>query len=493
MRRYLCYLWLILSLPWTAAAVPADHWDVQYYDLEVQLHAGNRRVAGTNRITFTASRPLNELRLHLGVSMQIVRVRLPGEQTLFQRDGDTVVVRFGRRLQRDVPYTLEVVYGGAPEVPDGMAGYVWGQTPSGEAVIALENTYLPPGAWWPVKADPADEADSMRVAVIYAEGASVVVPGVLRGKTNRPGGFQRWAYSLPYAAAPAALSLHLGPYVPLRAPLPGPGQRSLVLSVWRGHEAAARPLLDHLQRLVTDLEGFFGPCPGPGQDLYWIETAERQLSGETGLPDAAGLPFSPTLARDLAGRWFGGYLQADPAEHWIETFLRAYAELLLVEQYSGPLAAEAYLEATCDGRNRGAAHFHLLRRWVDNDDRWFTALQQLPGELAGQTLTGETLAQYFQWQLGVDFRPFFELCRQGSSPILTYSLRKKGRKFTLAYRWESEGADFSLPVDIRLDGSPLRLEARSRWQSVIRKGLSSREVTFDAPFCVYEIQEVAHP
>ncbi|RMG69329.1 MAG: hypothetical protein D6722_10650 [Bacteroidetes bacterium] len=193
--------------------------------------------------------------------------------------------------------------------------------------------------------------------------------------------------------------------------------------------------------------------------------------------------------------WLGDPAPDDTEAGQIYDLLASYTEVLLVERYEGSIAAEAYLEATCAGRNRGAAHLHLLRRWIDNDDRWFEALRGLPHELQSQhlPLSAANLASYLQWQLGENVLPLLKQYLTGDTPLLAYSLRKKGRKTTFAYRWEEVDHDFFLPVDLWLAGEPTRFTPRHRWQSLIQKGLSTREVRFAPAYCVYNLQETDRP
>ncbi|RMG63667.1 MAG: hypothetical protein D6722_17460, partial [Bacteroidetes bacterium] len=270
MRHFLPFLWFWLLLPVGGWGQPSEHWDVTFYDLEVQVHAGNQRVAGTQRLDFLVHRPIATIYLGLGQGLQVARLQLDGVPVTYEREGDSLKVNFGRRLPAGQRYQLEIVYGGAPPIPAGMDAAIWGRGPRGDDLVALEPAYLPGHHWWPSKADPQDLADSMRVAVICRQGPEVVIPGALLGREPRPGGFVRWAFSLPRPVGPEGLSLHIGPYVRLHTPMPeGP---AMTLWALRGHEGPARQLQLQLQRLLPDLESYWGAAPMAQQPLRWVET-----------------------------------------------------------------------------------------------------------------------------------------------------------------------------------------------------------------------------
>ncbi|GAB4413579.1 MAG: hypothetical protein OHK0039_20630 [Bacteroidia bacterium] len=464
---------LVCLLPLLVGA--SSPFDLRFYDLEVQFNAQTRRVAGTQRMHVQAVQPATDLVFCLAAQLRIVELTFEGKALAYERQGDTVRARLPRRLPEGSEHVFQLLYGGEVKPRPAHLREVWGQLPAGGSYIGLREAWLAPQAWWPVLDPYADPADSMQVSVICEAGEAVVLPGYLRLREELPGQFRRWTYSLPYSLRPDQFVLYIGPFVEHTLPT------TLPLRYYAPYGQTPRETgrVRDLSPLVAALEQLLGPRPQAHIPLLWVETGAGSNS--------------PDLTPAVVRWWIGDYLRLPaPEDQWLLESLQAYVELMLYEQRDDRETVDAHVAAHCATLSPGAVSLHLLRYWLDNDLRWAEAWQQLCGHFGETPQQADGLLEYFQWKLGIDIAPFLHAPDDApaTTPTLEYALHRKKRRLTIYYRWD---LPCDLPVELALDGERLRLQPQTAWQSLARKGISARELTFAPGYCLYRVEEVGVP
>jgi aminopeptidase N len=134
--------------------------DSLHHDLKLAWSPDQRLLAGTDTLTFRATRTAEKFQLDLGETLEVESTTLDGEPVENAHDGKDLVVEAA--VEEDRVYVLEVVYSGTPEpVPapttrDDFSTTGFTITPAGE-VWTMQEPY---GAftWYPVNDQPADKA-----------------------------------------------------------------------------------------------------------------------------------------------------------------------------------------------------------------------------------------------------------------------------------------------------------------------------------------------
>ncbi|MDX2250316.1 MAG: hypothetical protein SF052_26270 [Bacteroidia bacterium] len=491
-------------------------YDVLFYDLEIKLDAKLQRIAGRNRITFHTDRVLESLTLSLAGNMQAARVLYLGRpQTFNQKDGK-LEVKFAQPLKKSITTTVEVFFAGNP-LSTRSENPIWATGERGRDLISLSPDMLAPEQWWPINPDPEDLADSMALSVIFDRDAEVVASGQFRQKNNLPGNFSQWEFKHPGKIGPQNVSIHIGDFVLVTDVYNNrSGSHQMQAWVTRAHQARAREYLYELKGMIGFMEKYFGIYPywkegyritegNSGHQLAPVE--ENSVQGESGFIENG----DRYLLRQVAYDWFERPLKiAETKDAWIYEALYTYAEFLFFEEYFNAERAKVYMSSEREhiqdvplihnvtltpSLNRqiglkGAWLLHTLRRVVDNDVKWFETLRSLSVDFRNKPLTTQEFYEYLSWKLGEDYVYIFrQYLVHPNLPVFVYRIQKKGKKFNLYYRWETDVPEFDLPVDMQTLSGVERLKPTNEWQTFFRKGMSEKQVFFDTGAGLYEIRK----
>ena len=126
------------------------------------------------------------------------------------------------------------------------------------------------------------------------------------------------------------------------------------------------------------------------------------------------------------------------------------------------------VEGDGDMYNKGMLFLNTLRHVINDDELWFDLLKEMTTEkFAYQTVTANDIMFYFNKKTVMNLTPIFlQYIFYKDIPALYYNLEKiKGKKYEFKYKWQTDVADFSMPVELILDKKIVRLEASNELQS----------------------------
>lgn len=462
-RMWMLILWLS-SLPvlW-GQGTGTSSFDVAvtHYDLELQVDARYRSVAGTQRMTLRLHAASSGVAFLLSDSLRLVHVKWRGERLQVFRRGDTVQVQFGRVLKAGTVPELEILYGGRPPAAAG----VWGDNQ-----VALDANLLPPHHWWPCL---PGRVDSMRLHIIYPQEQSVLTSGQLYARALRPGRFLRRSFRFAYALTPSQVRLYAGRLTQVERIYQSPtGERQRLHCVAPVRQAAAAEAqLIRLSQYLAWLETHLGPYPFWDQPFYWMGQDEAQ---------EAPLGLDEAMLRRLASHWLGRHLRPDDdLATRILHALCAYLPLWYLETQYDQQTAVRYLLDQPEVPAGAGMWFTLRQQWAD-DAAWWRDLRTLSTQWGGRTATGPELVAFLSEQLGRDLTPVFEqYLLYAQPPTLQYRLLKARRSTTLFYRWQTEVETLPLEVLLRVNNQPQMLQPSREWQQVEYKKTAPRDFEFD--------------
>jgi hypothetical protein len=440
-------------------ATPAPY-HVTWYDLEVQLHAGHRRIAGTQEIYLRATQDQDRIAVLMGSQLEVAQLRVDQHPAEYQRQGDTLWVM--RPLRAGTASTVKIIYAGPVESPET----VWA-----EGQVRLEARGLPAHHWWP---HGWGACDSLRLSVISPQEDLLLCSGTLVDLETRPGRYLRRSYRVPYPTVPDQLYLLVGAFTRVVANYAGKsGSVQLRYVAPVEHSSAGRRELQRIQQGLAWLEERLGPFPFPEQGLTWVKpawTPTRNASDPTRALD-------PALLVGLAQPWLGRHVA--PGDSLAEALLlglRQHLPMQYLRQSQGRQAAWQYLVDT-HPTPWGAGLLHVVEQVAERPGEAQDLIRALLAAFAGKQPTGQALIDFVDEAWAVDVSPLvLQYLLYRETPRLEYEFDRRGRRTLLRYRWQSAVSDLAMPVWFWVDDELRRLEATTEWQTLEERGVARRQI-----------------
>jgi aminopeptidase N len=116
---------------------------------------------------------------------------------------------------------------------------------------------------------------------------------------------------------------------------------------------------------------------------------------------------------------------------------------------------------------------NTLRHVINNDELWWKIILKYSETYRHKIIDTETVIAFFNKESRMNLTPIFnQYLRETSIPKL--ELRKSKKKFE--YRWTASNPDFTMPIDIKINGEELRLHPTNEWTKSKQKIKSLEEI-----------------
>lgn len=203
-----------------------------------------------------------------------------------------------------------------------------------------------------------------------------------------------------------------------------------------------------------------------------VAYGNRYLNGYNGTASSeVGLEFDFIILHETAHEWWGNSITSnDIADMWVHESYGAYSEGLYVEHMFGYEEAMKYIngkkqnvkndrpiigpfgvnhEGSGDMYDKGQLVLSTLRHVIADDGLWFGILREMNAEFQHQSIDGQQIFDFINEKTSMDLTYFFEqYFRNTNLPKLMVSIQKKGDKVTASYKWQSDVADFNMPIKV---------------------------------------------
>jgi len=105
-----------------------ENFDVQFYDLSIDVDISNQSLSGQNVITYKAVEDIKEIQIDLQEPMQVDAITKNGTPLTFEKKFNSYFIQLGDQLEAGATDSITVQYSGTPKVAanapwDG--GFVW--------------------------------------------------------------------------------------------------------------------------------------------------------------------------------------------------------------------------------------------------------------------------------------------------------------------------------------------------------------------------------
>jgi aminopeptidase N len=466
-------------------------YDVLYYHLDVRVDPEHHTVSGSNTIRFAVISDFTALQVDLFPDMDIHQILLEGKTGLtFEREFGAVFVRFPEAMKKGTVHEITVEYGGTPTVaknPPWDGGLTWAHDSTGNPWVVVTCQGTGASLWWPNKDHQADEPDSMLISVTVPPGLEDISNGRLRERRVLSDGWTRFDWFVSYPINNYCVTINVGKFAHFSDRHINGDTLALDYFVMPEHLAAAREQFRQVGPMISSFEQWFGKypffrdgyklveCPHTGMEHQSaVAYGNHYLQGYRGRASSAvGLKFDFIIIHESAHEWWGNSITAkDPADMWIHESFGAYAEALFVESLYGREQSITYIngkkpnvrnnapiigvfnvnsEGSGDMYDKGQLLLNTLRSVIDNDSAWVCLLRGLYDRFKYQTVTGKEIVEFVCSNTGQDLHYFFDqYFGHAKLPRLRITVSQKGDEVTARYRWESDVADFRMPVKVTL-------------------------------------------
>ncbi|HLT50523.1 MAG TPA: M1 family metallopeptidase [Arenibacter sp.] len=478
-------------------------WDLNFYDLRVQVDPEEKFISGSNTIRYTVLKEKQKLQVDLQYPLIINKVEQYGRTLKFRSNGNAHFIDLQKPQRIGEIHEVIVHYSGHPKEAvnapwDG--GFSWKRDGAGKPFVATSCQGLGASVWWPNKDHMYDEVDSMAISVTVPKGLMDVSNGKLR-KVEDHGNTKTYHWYVSNPINNYGVNLNIGDYHHFGERYRGEkGELPMDYYVLKEHLDRAKIQFKQAPMMMEAFEHWFGPYPFYEDGYKLVEVPYlgmehqssvtygngfkngylgRDLSG-TGW----GLKFDFILIHESAHEWFANNITyRDMADMWIHESFTAYAEGLYLDYHFGKKAAAEYTIGTRvnihndspiigpydvnksgsgDMYYKGANMLHTLRQLLEDDEKWRSILRGLNKEFYHRTVTTQQIEDYISKRSGIDLHAFFnQYLRTTPIPMLQYAVDGKQIRF----RYTDIVADFDMPVKIRVANNWYWIYPTANWKT----------------------------
>lgn len=414
--------------------------DVNYYDLAVNINPSNQSISGCNKIYFTTTKATQKIQIDLFSNLNIISIRLKNNAVTYIRDKNAVFVYFKKTLQANEKYCLTIKYDGKPvkaQNPPWDGGFVWTKDSKKQHWIALACEGTGASCWFPNKDHLSDEPDSASITVTVPKGLMCVSNGKLR-KTSHNNLTSTYYWHVQYPINNYNITINIANYKTIHDTFTSSDGQKLDLNyyVFEENLAKAKTHFQQVKPMLQCYEKYFGKYPFYNDGYALVETPYWGMEHQSAI--AYGNRFKNNeydfdfiIIHESGHEWFGNSLSCnDPAEMWIHESFTTYMESIYVEETLGRKKSEEYLEEQSkkirnkvpligpSGVNyqhpdsdiyyKGTWMLHKIRQKINNDTIWFSALKSLAEHFKIANVNTQQIIEWLSTETRTNLKPIFD-------------------------------------------------------------------------------------
>lgn len=487
-------------------------YDVLRYDLNIKINIEEKSIVGFNDIQFKVVENTKKIQVDLFENMQVDSIVFNSKKLNYKREFNAVFIDFNDDLNANSNQMIRFYYSGKPQIAkhapwDG--GFVFNKDKEGKPWVGVACQGTGASLWYPCKDSQSDEPDNgATVKVAVPNGLIEVSNGRLLGSEDLKNGYTRWDWEVKNPINTYDITVNIANYAHIHDNLDDLNIDYYVLSY---NEERAKKHFEEVKPMLTCYQSKFGTYPFKEDGYKLVETpylgmehqsavayGNKYLKGYMGSDlsmTGIGLLFDYITIHESGHEWFGNSITSkDIADMWIHEGFTQYTEIVYLECQFGYEKAMKYCkglqknvsndkpiignygvnnEGSGDMYPKGALMLNTLRHVINNDELWWKLILKYSETYRHKIIDTETVIAFFNKESGMNLTPIFnQYLRETSIPKL--ELRKSKKKFE--YRWTASNPDFTMPIDIKINGEELRLYPTNEWTKFKQKIKSLEEV-----------------
>ena len=462
-------------------------WDLAYYHLNISVKPDEKKLLGSNTITYNVLKPSKKMQIDLQPPLKITKIEQNGKLLNFESIGNAHFIQLVDNQKKGSTNSIKVYYEGKPKEAvrapwDG--GLSWKRDSNGKHFIATSCQGIGASIWWPNKDHMYDEVDSMLISVNVPKD----LVNVSNGRLRKVEDFENtktfhWFVSNPINNY--GVNINIGDYVSFSEIYEGEkGPLDMVYYVLRDNIERAKTHFKDAPKMMDAFEYWFGPYPFYEDSFKIVEVpylgmehqssityGNRYMKGYLGRDLSRtgwGLKFDYIIIHEAGHEWFANNITyKDIADMWIHESFTTYSENLYLDYHYGKEASSDYVIGTrfsisnkspmigpygvnrrgSDIYSKGANVLHTLRQIANDDEKWRMILRGLNKKFYHQTVESKQIEDYISLNIGFDLSTFFnQYLRDIRIPNFEYRIEDG----VLTYRWVNVVEKFTMPLEIEV-------------------------------------------
>ena len=462
-------------------------WDLAYYHLNISVKPDEKKLIGSNTITYNVLKSSKKMQIDLQPPLKITKIEQNGKLLNFESIGNAHFVQLLDKQKKGSTNSIKVYYEGKPKEAirapwDG--GLSWKRDSNGKHFIATSCQGIGASIWWPNKDHMYDEVDSMLISVNVPKD----LVNVSNGRLRKVEDFENtktfhWFVSNPINNY--GVNINIGDYVSFSEIYEGEkGPLDMVYYVLRDNIERAKTHFKDAPKMMDAFEYWFGPYPFYEDSFKIVEVpylgmehqssityGNRYMKGYLGRDLSRtgwGLKFDYIIIHEAGHEWFANNITyKDIADMWIHESFTTYSENLFLDYHYGKEASSDYVIGTrfsisnkspmigpygvnrrgSDIYTKGANVLHTLRQIANDDEKWRMILRGLNKKFYHQTVESKQIEDYISLNIGFDLSTFFnQYLRDIRIPNFEYRIEDG----VLTYRWINVIEKFKMPLEIKV-------------------------------------------
>ena len=462
-------------------------WDLAYYHLNISVKPDEKKLIGSNTITYNVLKPSKKMQIDLQPPLKITKIEQNGKLLNFESIGNAHFIQLVDNQKKGSTNSIKVYYEGKPKEAvrapwDG--GLSWKRDSNGKHFIATSCQGIGASIWWPNKDHMYDEVDSMLISVNVPKDLVNVSNGRLR-KVEDFVNTKTFHWFVSNPINNYGVNINIGDYVSFSEIYEGEkGPLDMVYYVLRDNIERAKTHFKDAPKMMDAFEHWFGPYPFYEDSFKIVEVpylgmehqssityGNRYMKGYLGRDLSRtgwGLKFDYIIIHEAGHEWFANNITyKDIADMWIHESFTTYSENLYLDYHYGKEASSDYVIGTrfsisnkspmigpygvnrrgSDIYTKGANVLHTLRQIANDDEKWRMILRGLNKKFYHQTVESKQIEDYISLNIGFDLSTFFnQYLRDIRIPNFEYRVEDG----VLTYRWVNVIENFTMPLEIEV-------------------------------------------
>jgi len=462
-------------------------WDLAYYHLNISVKPDEKKLIGSNTITYNVLKPSKKMQIDLQPPLKITKIEQNGKLLNFESIGNAHFIQLVDNQKKGSTNSIKVYYEGKPKEAvrapwDG--GLSWKRDSNGKHFIATSCQGIGASIWWPNKDHMYDEVDSMLISVNVPKDLVNVSNGRLR-KVEDFVNTKTFHWFVSNPINNYGVNINIGDYVSFSEIYEGEkGPLDMVYYVLRDNIERAKTHFKDAPKMMDAFEHWFGPYPFYEDSFKIVEVpylgmehqssityGNRYMKGYLGRDLSRtgwGLKFDYIIIHEAGHEWFANNITyKDIADMWIHESFTTYSENLYLDYHYGKEASSDYVIGTrfsisnkspmigpygvnrrgSDIYTKGANVLHTLRQIANDDEKWRMILRGLNKKFYHQTVESKQIEDYISLNIGFDLSTFFnQYLRDIRIPNFEYRIEDG----VLTYRWVNVIEKFTMPLEIEV-------------------------------------------
>ena len=486
-----------------AEATPIrENFNVTHYALSVEVMPNTKAIKGTNIISFEAVEDIKEIQIDLFDNMQVSAVTAGNTALKYNRKHHAIFITLNKPLKKGEAGEVTVAFNGQPieaKNPPWDGGFVWKQDDNGKPFVGVSVEGLGASSWWPNKDLLNDEPENgVEVNVTVPKDLVGVSNGKLVGEEENANS-TTYKWKTTHSVDNYNVTLYVGDYVDYTEYYEGipdrdsqgmfvaQNGRSLPVNfyVLKDHLEKAKEHFTFTQDVLQTLEIVYGPYPFYEDGFKIVEAPYLGMEHQSAIAYGNGfqngydgeliqpyLEWDYLFVHEAAHEWWGNNVSmASRSDLWIQEAFATYSDAFYAYSMFGGAGYERMMEyfktrinnkkpmvgkwnedfGDIDVYYKGAVMLSTLSQLVEDNQKWFAALQKAQVEFAApKTITTDEFIEFLEKEFKMELTPFFnQYLYTTKIPKLIVRIRNdEGKKFAI-YKWENVVEGFEMPVKIQ--------------------------------------------